>query len=56
MQALYTEDGMYVIKVDEKGKYVGMSSAIIDGVHNKDVAERMTSGELNLNIETMYLS
>lgn len=53
---LYSEDGMYVMKTDENGKIVGMKSALIDGVHIIDVATRMASGELNKNIETMYLN
>lgn len=53
---LYSEDGMYVIKVNEKGERVGMTSALIDGVHIKDVAARIASGELNKNIETIYLN
>lgn len=52
---LYTEDGMYVVEIDGNGNY-GMTSATIDGVHIKDVAVRMASGELNENIETMYLN
>ena len=53
---LYSEDGMYVIRVNEKGERDGLSIAMIDGVHIADVAARMASGELNENIETAYLS
>ena len=53
---LYSEDGMYVIKVDEKGVRCGFTSTLIDGVHISDVAARMASGELNENIETLYLN
>lgn len=53
---LYSEDGMYVIRLDKNGEFSGMTSTLIDGVHIKDVAARMASGEPNENIETMYLN